>query len=83
METMRDLGREGIAAEPSSAAGVAAFKQAVKQGKIKSTDTAVCVITGTALKQPNVVRQVTSMPARHVRADVNELSALLSDLHMG
>ena len=40
-------------------------------------------ITGTALKQPNVVRQVTSMPARHVRADVNELSALLSDLHMG
>ena len=83
METMRDLGREGIAAEPSSAAGVAALKQAVKQGKIKSTDTAVCVITGTALKQPNVVRQVTSMPARHVRADVNELSALLSDLHMG
>lgn len=83
MAAMRDLGHEGIAAEPSSAAGVAAFKQAVAAGKIKSSDTAVCVITGTALKQPNIVRQVTSMPTRHVNADVKALHALLKEMNIG
>lgn len=79
---MRDLGREGIAAEPSSAAGVAAFKQAAKAGKINSGATAVCVITGTAFKQPAVVRQVTAMPEKTLHADVNSLRELLTYFHM-
>ena len=33
IQAMRELGKEGIAAEPSSAASVAAFKQAVMMGK--------------------------------------------------
>lgn len=82
MQAMRDLGREGIGAEPSSAAGVAAFKQAAIAGKIKSTDTVVCVITGTAFKQPAVVRQVAAMPDRTLRADVNSLRELLTYYHM-
>ena len=82
MEAMRDLGKEGIAAEPSSAAGVAAFKQAVKNGRIRSGETAVCIITGTALKQPGVVQRVASMPARHVRADVGALRSLLEAFNM-
>ncbi len=83
LEAMRDLGREGIGAEPSSAAGVAAFKQAAKAGKIHSTDTAVCVITGTALKQPAIVQRATNMPQRRVRADVDALRTLLEEYKMG
>ena len=83
LEAMRDLGREGIGAEPSSAAGVAAFKQAAKAGKIRSTDTAVCVITGTALKQPAIVQRATNMPQRRVRADVDALRILLEEYKMG
>lgn len=83
LEAMQDLGREGIGAEPSSAAGVAAFKQAVKAGKISSTDTVVCVITGTALKQPGVVQMAASMPQRRMQADVNSLRSLLEEYQMG
>ena len=83
LEAMRDLGREGIGAEPSSAAGVAAFKQAAKAGKIRSKDTAVCVITGTALKQPAIVQRATNMPQRRVRADVDALRTLLEEYKMG
>ena len=82
IEAMRDLGKEGIAAEPSSAAGVAAFKQAAKAGKIKNNEIVVCIITGTALKQPNIVQRVTSMPTRHMRADVQELHNLLEEYNM-
>lgn len=82
LEAMRDLGREGIGAEPSSAAGVAAFKQAAKAGKIASRDTAVCVITGSALKQPGAVRQAASFPERTMRADVRELALLLREMGM-
>jgi threonine synthase len=82
MEAMRDLGREGIGAEPSSAAGVAAMKQAVKAGRVRSDDTVVCVITGTAFKQPDVVRRVAAMPEKTVRADVDSLEKLLEYFHM-
>lgn len=80
LEAMRDLGREGIGAEPSSAAGVAAFKKAVREGKIGPEDTAVCVITGTALKQPSVVQQAASMPRFRVRADTEDLRRLLHEM---
>lgn len=79
---MVDLGHEGIGAEPSSASAVAAFKQAVKAGKIRSSDTAVCVITGTAFKQPSVVEQIAATPKYTIRADVAELEKLLGQLHM-
>lgn len=82
MQAMRDLGREGIGAEPSSAAGVAAFKQAAKAGKFKPTDTVVCVITGTAFKQPAIVQRVATSPDRSVRADVESLRRLLNDFQM-
>ena len=82
LEAMSALGREGIAAEPSSAAGVAAFIQAAKAGRISRGDTAVCVITGSALKQAAAVRQATSVPARHVRAETEALRALLAESRM-
>lgn len=82
MQAMRDLGREGIAAEPSSAASVAAFKQAALAGKIGSNETVVCVITGTALKQPDVVRRVAKLPEQRIRADVHELNDLLGRFNL-
>lgn len=80
LSAMRDLGREGIAAEPSSAASVAAFKQAAIAHKIKKSDTVVCVITGSALKQPDVVRKAVAIPQKRVNADVNSLGALLKEI---
>lgn len=82
MQAMRDLGREGIAAEPSSAASVAAFIQAARTGRIGSRDTVVCVITGTALKQPEVVHRVAMLPENRIHADAHELSELLARFNM-
>lgn len=82
MEAMVDLGHEGIGAEPSSASAVAAFKQAVKAGNIHSGDTVVCVITGTAFKQPSVVERVAATPKYTIQANVDELEKLLSGLHL-
>lgn len=82
IQAMRDLGQEGIVAEPAAAATVAAFKQARMAGKIKSNDTVVCVITGTAFKQPDVVRRVAKLPEKVIRADARELQALLRQFHM-
>lgn len=82
LEAMRDLGREGIAAEPASAAGVAAFKQAAGAGKIRSGSTVVCVITGAALKQPSIVERAASSPLRKIKADVDQLEKLLTDFQI-
>ena len=79
---MLDLGREGIGAEPSSASSVAAFKQAVHAGKIRSDETVVCIITGTAFKQPSVVAEIASVPKYSINADVDELRALLEKVGM-
>lgn len=80
LEAMQDLARDGIAAEPSSAASVAAFKQAYRSGQIHSNETVVCVITGSALKQPTAIQQAAGAPTLHVRADVDALAELLEQL---
>lgn len=82
MAAMEDLAREGIAAEPSSAAGVAAVKQGVFSGEIHSNQTVVCIVTGTAFKQPDVVQQIVSKVQPTVRADVADLKRLLVDYGM-
>lgn len=82
MEAMVDLGHEGIGAEPSSASTVAALKQAAKAGKIGAQETVVCVITGTAFKQPSVVERISAVPKYTIRADVGELKSLLGHLHL-
>jgi threonine synthase len=77
---MLDLGHEGIAAEPSSASTVAGLKQKVKEGLIHSDALVVCIITGTALKQPRVLEQIASMPKFEIDADINQLRELLDKL---
>lgn len=77
---MLDLGHEGIAAEPSSASAVAGFKQKAKEGLIHSDALVVCIITGTALKQPKVIEQIASTPKFEIKADIGELRELLEKL---
>lgn len=77
LAAMRDLAREGIAAEPSSAASVAAVKRAVAEGTLHSDDTVVCVITGSALKQPDAVLAASGLPTKTIHADYQALKQLL------
>ncbi|MDH5623866.1 MAG: pyridoxal-phosphate dependent enzyme, partial [Candidatus Bathyarchaeota archaeon] len=47
---------EGIFAEPSSSATIAALKKLVHQGAIDKEDTVVCLITGSGLKATDVLQ---------------------------
>ncbi len=47
---------EGIFAEPSSSATIAALKKLVHQGVINKGDTVVCLITGSGLKATDVLQ---------------------------
>jgi threonine synthase len=68
LQAMRDLASEGISAEPASAASVAGFRQLVRSGVINSGDTAVCVVTGSALKQPSAVIAAAGEPSFVIHA---------------
>jgi len=81
-EAMKDLGREGISAEPASAASVAAFKKAAEAGTIRSDETVVCSITGIALKQPAVLKSIFPKPEHSINADIDELKALMTKLNL-
>ncbi len=82
LEAMRDLAKDGIAGEPSAAAPVAAFKQAYEKGLVKASDTAVCVITGSAFKQPGAIKEAAGEPVTHIRADIDELEKLIVRLRL-
>lgn len=77
LEAMRLLAHEGIAAEPSSAASVAALIKQVKSGAVRTDETAVCVITGTSLKQPSAVQRAAGQPEESINANGKELKALV------
>lgn len=56
----QDVARlEGIFAEPSSSATIAALKKLVHQGTIKQKDRVVCLITGSGLKATDVLQALT------------------------
>lgn len=78
LEAMRLLAQEGIAAEPSSAASVAACIKKVRNGQIDLNETAVCVITGSALKQPSAVIKAAGEPKERISANGAELAALVN-----
>lgn len=48
------VGRLGFGCEPASAAGVAGARRLIEEGVIKPTESVVCVLTGHALKDPDV-----------------------------
>mgnify|MGYP001225350054 CR=1 FL=1 len=72
--------REGIFAEPASAASVAGLIKQVKTGEIQRGSTVVCVLTGNGLKDPN-----TAMDTVNVKPVVlpNEKEAFLQHIKGG
>ncbi|CAM3507201.1 threonine synthase [Marinicrinis lubricantis] len=56
-------GKEGVFAEPASAASLAGLIKLHKQGGFKGGETAVCVLTGNGLKDPNnAIQSVKAEP---------------------
>jgi threonine synthase len=76
-EAMRLLGAEGVAAEPSAAASVAAVLRARDEGWACANDVVVAVVTGSALKQPSALLTAAAPAAADVRADPAELLKFL------
>jgi len=59
-EAEQEMARlEGIFAEPSSSATIAALKRLVDQGVISQKDKVVCLITGSGLKATDVLQALT------------------------
>ncbi|TBL76011.1 threonine synthase [Paenibacillus thalictri] len=77
MQAMQWLGCEGICAEPASAASLAALKQAVERGLVRSDETVVCVITGSGLKQPYAIEKSVPDSPLQLHASYEELEKLL------
>ncbi len=80
LEAMAWLGREGISAEPASAATLAAVAIAVREGRIAPDERIVCVITGSALKQPSAIEKAAAGTSLQLNANFEELSRLLASL---
>ncbi len=55
---------EGIFAEPASASVVASLSEAVRTGWVRRSDTVVCVITGSGLKDTKVVSRLARQTKR-------------------
>jgi len=77
LEAMRLLARlEGIFAEPSGVACLAALPKMVQAGIIDKEEEVVCIITGSGLKDPKTGRRVSGNPMR-VQLNINEIKAAL------
>jgi threonine synthase len=56
---------------------LAAVRKAVDPGRIEADETVVCVITGSALKQPDAIVEATGPAPYRIRAKAAELRDLL------
>ena len=69
---------EGVFVEPASAAGIAALRQKIASGEIDpSNKTAVCVLTGHGLKDPDTAVRLADPPIS-LPASVDALDAFLA-----
>jgi len=56
MRAVKDLAAyEGVFSEPSGAAGLAGLRRMLEQGTVNKNETAVVLVTGSGLKDPNVI----------------------------
>lgn len=72
MEAVKMLAKfEGIFAEPSGAAGLAALQKLLDEGTISPSDEAVVLVTGSGLKEPEkIVKLYPEVPL--IKPDLNE-----------
>ena len=70
--------REGIFCEPASAASVAGLIKLVRTGRVDlSEKVAVCIITGSGLKDPALARQISDVPLDECPAGIEAIARLL------
>ena len=67
---------EGVFCEPASAAGIAALRDAVKDGRVDPDSRCVCVLTGNGLKDPETAL-AGGAGVRRIRGDLDALRDLL------
>jgi len=78
-EAMRLLGREGILAEPSAAAPLAGLIECLRTAAVSPASEAVCVITGSGLKQPADLAQPGDPVTEVSAGDPGEILRVLDE----
>lgn len=68
--------REGVFCEPASAAGIAALRNAVRDGLVSADAQCVCVLTGNGLKDPETPLR-GGLGVRRLEATVDALASLV------
>jgi len=69
-------GTEGIFSEPAAATSFAGFKKALKENKLKNTETVVCLLTGNGLKDIESAMKVAGEPIV-IDADISALRKVM------
>jgi threonine synthase len=77
IEAQKMLSRlEGIGVEPASASSIAGLKKLLEQGVIDPDERVVCVTTGHALKDPEIIFKRYEKPVE-IERDLEELRKVL------
>ncbi|MCX8169441.1 MAG: pyridoxal-phosphate dependent enzyme [Candidatus Methanomethylicia archaeon] len=64
-QALKDLARfEGILAEPAASLTIAGLRNLVKEGIIEKNSRIVCIITGSGLKDPKILREIAIQSPR-------------------
>ncbi len=71
--------REGIGVEPASASTIAGLKKLLESGEIDRDETIVCVATGHALKDPEIIIKSSEKPIT-CPADIEKLKRVVAKL---
>jgi threonine synthase len=79
LEAQRATARHGILIEPASAATIAVAQKLRDSGWLRPDADVVCVATGTAVKWPATLNEVSDAGASLDRANVGALDRLLED----
>ncbi|WP_273366566.1 threonine synthase [Alicyclobacillus herbarius] len=71
------IAREGVFAEPASAASVAGLLQLARTGQLHPDETVVCVLTGNGLKDPDTATQLGARSTQVVDAELTAVQKVL------
>jgi threonine synthase len=71
--------REGIGVEPASASTIAGLKKLLESGEIERDERIVCVATGHALKDPEIIIKSSEAPIS-CEADIEKLKKVVASL---
>ncbi|MDI6605299.1 MAG: threonine synthase [Thermoanaerobacteraceae bacterium] len=69
--------KEGIFAEPASAASIAGITKKYREGLFKEGDTVVCILTGNGLKDPDTAIKMSGSDIKMVDADLKILEEII------